>query len=887
MSLWRQVRTGVRNLLRRGTADAETAAELEHFAAEVEAENRRRGLSPADAARAARLEIGSRAAARDEVRSYGWEARAESVWADLRYALRVLGRTPVFTGVAIVVIAIGTGAVTTAYSGLNALVLRPLPGTTGGDRLVQIDRRRPDADDGIQASYAYFDHLRRGTTTFDGIAAWSKVTFAVSNGGAGIGVYGNLVSGNYFSVLGARPALGRFFAPEEDSTPLGHPVLVVSHAFWTGKLGGDSAAIGRPLLVNGHPYTLIGVAEPAFHGVFSPILVEAWVPLAMQAALRPGRDLENQIWLWTFGRLNPGVSADAGRADLTALTAQYIGAGSEPATRAGYTAIRLLPMHGLPADAQSLAVGFIGLLLGAAVLVLMIASVNVASMLSARSLARRREFAVRAALGAGRPRLLRQLLTEILLLFAAGAGGGGLLAWQATAALERIPIPGGVPMVLEISPDGRVFAFTLLLALATGLGFGTWPALRAARTDPAAQLRDGGAGTGTRRRLLNDMLIAGQLALSLVLLVTAGLFVQALVRGARLNPGFEAGGVVTAAFNTEAWGYDEARGRAFYQAIRDRLEGTPGVTAVSFTSNLPLAFATSTSWTRPDAGSEAAPDREGDPIQLSFVEPGYFAALRLPLVAGRPIDATDGAGSPPVAVINEAFARRYWPDGSAVGRTFWHWDQRVTVVGVARDAKYGSLTEALPAFAYFPVAQRWLPNQVLLVRSSTPGTALAGAVRAAVLAFDPTLPPPFLTTLREENAIVLLPQRIAATVTAVLGAAGLVLAMAGLYGVIAYSVGRRTREIGLRVALGAERRDLLRMVVAEGVRLALGGVAAGLLLAAAATRLLAGLLIEVQPLDPATFGGMAALLLGVAAIASYVPARRAAATEPMAALRVD
>ncbi|MEO8452809.1 MAG: ABC transporter permease [Gemmatimonadota bacterium] len=888
MSFWRQLTHGVRALLNRRTADQDVADEVEHYLEQASAAHVARGLTPEAARRAARLEVGSPTAVRQEVRSSGWENVVGTAFADLRYALRVLRKAPVFTAVAIVVIAVGSGAVTTIFSAMNAIVLRPLPGTTDPGRLIGLERHRPDANDGISASYEYFDYLRRNAHSLDGLAAWSKVTFAISSGGEGIAVYGNMVSGNYFSVLGVRPALGRFFTPEEDRTPLTHPVLVVSHAFWRTRLGGDSGVVGRPVTVNGLRYTIVGVAPPAFHGAFTPILIEAWVPLMMQQHLRPGRNLEHMVWLWTFGRLKEGVSRDAANRELEALTTRYIGERTEPADRSKYTAVRVSAMTGLPTDAHTMALGFIGLLLGAAALVLLIASVNVASMLSARAIARRREMAVRAALGAGRGRIVRQLLTEILVLFAAGACGGMILAWRATAGLERFTIPTDVPMAIEISPDARVFGFALAVSLITGLGFGLAPALRAAKTDINTRLRDGTAAAGSRRRLMSSTLIVGQLALSLVLLVAAGLFLRALDRGAKADTGFDPAGVATATFNTESWGYDGEKGRAFYRALRERVGAIPGVTAVSFTSNMPLAFATSNGWIELEGRAPGADGRPvGEPIQLALVGADYFAAIRLPLVAGRAITGSDDERSSRVAVVNETLAKRFWPDGSGLGRAFRFQGQGATIVGIARDAKYGSLSEEKPAFAYFAMAQEWRADQVMLVRSAAGSEPPARAIQAAVLSIDPLLPRPVITPLREANSIVLLPQRIAALVTGVLGGVGLLLATVGLYGIIAYSVSRRTREIGLRVALGADRRDVLRLIVSEGMRLAALGVVIGLVLAAAATRLLAGLLFSVSPLDGTTFVVMSVLFVGVAALASYLPVRRAAAGDPMAALRTD
>jgi predicted permease len=886
MSAWRHLTRGLRRLVHREATDREISDEVEHYVDQLAAAHIARGATPEEARRAARVEIGGVSAVGEEVRGFGWERTVGTVLADAGFALRVLRRTPVFTVIAIFVIALGSGAVTTIFSAMNAIVLRPLPGTTDAERLIGIDRRTSDDAEGISASYEYWDFLRRNSRSLSGVGAWSKATFTVAFRGEGITVYGNLASGNYFSVLGVRPALGRFFFAEEDATPMTHPVIVISHSLWSTYFASDSNVVGRTVRVSGLPCTVIGVAPPEFHGVFAPILVDAWVPLMMQQQLRPNRDLQHDLWLWTFGRLRDGVSREAAHTELVSLLRRYSDQRTEPAWRERFGAVRLTEMDGLPADAHSMALGFIALLMGASVLVLLIASVNVASMLSARAIARRREMAVRAALGAGRGRLVRQLLTEVVVLFAIGGVGGIALAYQATTALEQLTVPVDVPMVLEISPDVRVFVFALATSLLTGLVFGLAPALRAASTDLNSQLRDGASGSGTRRRLMGNALIVGQLSLSLVLLVAAGLFLRALDQGTNQDPGFDPDGVLTARINTESFGYDADQGHAFYQALRERLEAIPGVSDVALTGNMPLAFATSNGNVWPD-GQGAGVKEEGKPIQLAPVTENYFSAIKMSVVRGRAIEATDVAGAPRVAVVNETFASRFWPDGSALGHSFRYLDEPYTIVGIARDAKYSSLAEETPAFAFFSMAQAWVPNQVVLLRAAAIGESVAIAMQQAVRAIDASLPRPVVTPLREANSIVLLPQRIAAIVTGTLGLVGLLLATVGLYGIIAYSVSRRTREIGLRMALGARRADVVRLVLREGMQLAGVGVAIGVALAAAATRLLANLLFNVSPLDAMTFGAMSFLLVGVALLASYVPARRAAGADPMLALRVD
>ncbi len=810
---------------------------------------------------------------------------------DLRLAVRSLGRHPLVTAVAVVCLALGTGAVTTVFSAFNALVLRPLPGTSRAGDLVRIERTRPGADGFVSLPAAYYDAVRARSRQLDGVVAWTKGTFAVRRGPEmGTAVYANFVTGNFFGVLGVRPLVGRFFQADEDRAS-GAPVVVVSERFWRTRLGADPGAVGRDLVVNGHPFTLVGVAPGAFEGPNAPVQTDAWVPLGARGTLVPtAPSLADRAvaTLHLAGRLRPGATPEAARRELQAITAAYLAEPGEPEWLRGYGDVRVTTLRALPADARRAAAGFLGLLIGAAGLVLVIAAVNVAALLSARAVARRREMAVRAALGAGRGRLVTQLLTEILVLFGLGAAGGLAVASAATARLQRLPLPSEVPIRLELTPDLRVFAATLAACGALGLLVGLVPARRALRYDVASRLRDGAGGSSGRRGALGRALVSGQLALSLVLLVGAGLFVRAVGRGARIPRGFDAAGVVVVPVDAAAWGYSEAGARAFTGRLRDRLTALPGVTAVSAATGVPLPFRSGGDDVR--RGGPAGEGAGADvPVQLLKVEPAYFAALRIPLLAGRDLARADGPASARVAVVNQAFARRLWPearaDGDAVGRSFGYRGGRVTVVGVARDAKHASLAEPAPPLAYLPLAQHWEARQTLFVRTSGDARALAPAVLAAVHAVDADVPRPAVEPLEDAMRIGLLPQRAAALVTVALGGVGLLLAGVGLYGTIAYAASRRTREVGIRLALGASRGDVTRLILGEGARLAAAGLAAGLALAAGAGRLLSGLLLGVSPLDAATYAGTSALLAAIALVASWLPARRAAAATPTRILR--
>jgi predicted permease len=877
VSLWRQLTRGVRVLARRERADDEIDEELTHYLDQATESYLERGLSPADARRAARREVGSAVAVREQVRDHGWENVVSTLATDARFAVRMLRKSPIFTLVMVFVIALGSGAITTIFSAMNAVVLRPLPGVAEPDGLVTIRPARRDGSEAEQGSNLFYRYLRERARTLEGAAAWGRVTLTIAAHGQNSLVFANLVSGNYFEVLGVRPAIGRFFAADEDRTPRSHPVIVLSHAFWTTRLNAAAEAIGRDVLVNGQPFTVIGVAPPAFRGVYTGIPVDAWAPLMMQPALRPRSDLTNASWLWLFGRLRPGVDRGAARAELSALTDARFAESGQTETPRSVRAVTVTPLSGFPGGERGPLLGFFGVLLGAAGLVLLIAGVNVAAMLSARYTARRREMAVRAALGAGRGRLLRQLLTEILLLFMIGAAGGFVVAIAATTALEQLPLPANLPLALELSPDLRVLAFAVGISLLAGLAFGLAPALGAARKDITTRLRAESAGGGHRPSRIGRAMIVAQIALTLVLLVAAGLFARALGQGQQVDPGFDMTGVVTATLDSESWGYDEARARAFFRTLRERVEGLGTVASASYMGRLPLMAGSSIDNVMAD-GAELA-------IHYTPVDTDYFRTIGIPMIAGRTFVHADDRAAPKVAIVNETLGRRIAADGSAIGRTFRYRDAVVTIVGVARDAKYATLLETTPPFAYFPLAQIWSPAPTLLVKTTGGSERFADELRQAVMSIDPNLPPPRVVTLQRATSIVLLPQRAGALVTAGLGGVGLLLAAAGLYGILAFSASRRTREIGIRIALGAARADVLRMMVTEGMRLGAAGIAVGLALAAATTRLMQGWLFGVSPLDAQTFAGMAAVFAGVALVASYIPARRAAGADPVAALR--
>jgi predicted permease len=877
MAGWRSLLHGLRVLTHRRDADRDVDDELAHFLDEAAAEQEARGLSKDDAARAVRREAGDAVRVREQVRDGGWE-HAVSTWlADLRLAGRMLRRSPVFTLVVVAVVALGSGAVTTVFSAMNALVLRPISGVADPARLVSVRPARRDGSTDEQISYPLYRYLRESSTTLSHVAAWGRVALTISTGGSGVPVQGAMVTDTYFPALGVRPVAGRFFTPDEVRVTGSAPLLVISERLWREQLDAAPAVIGMAVTVNGHPFTIVGVAPDDFAGVYTGMVVDAWVPLTMQPQLRPRSSLEAGSWTWVFGRLAGEAAVAAAQAELS--TALEVRERSQGVRREdGYVSARLEPLTGLPGGEGRGLMSFMALLLAAAGLVLLIAGVNVASMLSARHLSRSRELAVRAALGAGRGRLVRHLLTEIALLFAAGALGGYAIAVLATAALERLPLPDNIPVTLELSPDLRVLAFALTVSLMAGLVFGLGPSLTAARKDITTRLREESAGGGMRRGRLRRILIAAQLACSLVLLVSASLFYRAFEAGRKVDVGFEREHVAVVWLEPESWGYDEARARGFYTRLAQSVATLPGVTASTTTGRLPLMLSSSV--------DEVLSGDARLRVHSAAVGAGYFETLRLPLVRGRGFAAADTRQSAPVAVVNEEMAARLWPGADPLGRTFQFREQLRTVVGVARNAKYASLDEELPPFAYFPVSQVWQPTQVLLVRV-TPGVRHERTLQDAVRALDPRLPVPKVTTMERATGIALLPQRAAATVMAALGGIGLLLAAVGLYGVMAFSTARRTREIGIRIALGATRSSVTSLVLREALTLTGAGIVVGLALAAAATRLLSRWLLNVSPFDAAAFAATTALLAATALAASYIPARRATSVDPLLSLKVE
>lgn len=813
----------------------------------------------------------------------------ETLLQDLRTAWRSLRAAPVATAVAALTIALGIGATTTIFGVGNAILLRTPSGVRQPGELVSVHRIANDGSSFHAFSYPDFRDMQRAAGVQE-LAAYIEFPASVGSGEEPVMQLGNLVSENYFRLLGVVPAAGRFFTAEEDAGAAGPRVAVLSHTTWQRRFGGDPALVGGALIVNGQPFTVVGVAEAGFQGHAAALQVDLWLPLSLHDVIRGGNFLEsrNNVGLEMLARLAPGASpAQAG----DALGAIWQG-GAESAQEERHFGVDLRAYSPVPAAARLPLAGFLGVMLVLAGLVLLIASANVANVLLARAAGRSREIAVRLALGAGRMRLVRQLVTETLVLFLAGGLGGALIALWSTRALAAIDLPIPVPLVFDFSLDLRVFAGALLVTLVTGLVFGLAPALQSTRPELVQSLKDESGVVRIGRFRLRGAFVIAQVTATTLLLVVAGLFVRALGRAGSVDLGFDPAPLHVVSFEFQAGGYDGARVQDFVERLEAVVAGMPGLEGVGSIDNLPINMGNQQSGFTIE-GRPQEPNVGQFGTDFARVTPGYLDAIGIPLVGGRNFGPTDVAEGPPVAIINERLASQAWPGEDPVGKVirFGQSDGSgppVTIIGVARNAKYRSIGEAETyPMLYLPLRQSSTSRLTMLVRAGASGGPSAAMLRAAVHDLDPNLPIVVNTPYRDILALSLLANRIAVVVAALFGVTGLVLATVGLYGVLSYMVQRRRREIGIRMALGAARREVRGLVLKDGLRLTGIGLLLGMLAALPATRLLSALLYGLSPVDPITYTTIAVLMLGTAWVACAGPIRRALRTEPLEVLRHD
>ena len=821
----------------------------------------------------------------------------DSTWQDLRYALRLFLKSPGVTASAVLALALGIGANTAIFSLVNGVLLRPLPGVQDPYHLVTLERTQ----NGRMSSAAYPDYVdyRDHNSSFVGLAAHCGTPLSF-NEGTPERLRGDLVSGNYFSVLGATPAMGRLIGPEDDDQPGAHSVAVLSHNFWLRAFGASPEVVGRGVKLNGFDFTIIGVASRDFTGTETGGSYDVWIPIKMQAQAMPrtmGRHWFNDRaagWLSLFGRLKPGVSVEQAGAELATI-AQGL-EQSYPDTNTGRR-VSVVAGLGLDSDDRAGLRSLLTILLASVMLLLLIACSNVSSLLLLRATARRREIAVKQALGATRGRLIRQLLTEGLLLSLVAGGLGLLLApWTAELILVFQQPAYGLRGV-NISPDARVLTFTAVLSFATALVFGLAPALQGSRVDLVTSLKDGAPSSGHRKSGLQSNLVIAQVALSLVLLIGAGLAVRTMRKALAMDKGFDSDNMVLMSMDLTIRGYSESKGQSFYEELIHRIDALPGVVSSSLAKTVPP-----NDWSdrlsvflpgdEPPPAVLRARDDLGLRVDANRIAPNYFRTLGVPMLAGREFDDSDRAGATFVAIINERLANQLWPGENAVGKIlsvpFWHEPRPpVQIVGVARDTKHRSLLADMPMLVYLPELQAYDGRATLVVRTTGDSKKLIPAIRGEVAALDKDLTLQAVKTMTEQIESTLWQQRTAAGLIGVFGLLALGLSAIGIYGVIAHTVAQRTREIGIRMALGAGAQAVQRMILRQGLVLALTGVVVGLAAAFALTRLMSSFLYGVSATDPLTFFISSVVLVGVAMGACLLPARRATRVDPMIALRCE
>ena len=808
---------------------------------------------------------------------------------DVRLALRLLRKQPAFTAIAVLMLAVGIGANATIFSWVNAVLLNPLPGAVRPDTLVQpvlMFRGAP------LSSFSFPDYrdIRDSARTLSGIAGRDDLPVGIVIDREAERTWGELVTSNFFDVLGIQAWRGRVLTPADDERGA-EGVVVLSHDYWVGRFGASDDVIGRRILVNSQPFTIVGVAAPEFQGGESGLRFDLWIAMGQQPAVMPGGDrleARGSRWMSLLARLAPDATINAAQSEISSimkrLVAQHQIGETLDAT--------VFPLAESQTGGVSVLRPVLLVLMAVAVIVLLIACANLAGLLLARAAARQREMAIRLSIGAGRGRLIQQLLVEGVLLAAAGAIGALVaLRWTRGMLMQFAP-PSELPIHLDVDVDARVVMFTAVSTLATVLLFALVPAFQATTSTLVLSLKDGGgSGRTFGRNRLRRGLVAAQVALSISLLVGAGLCVRSLWVARQITPGFEAEGIVLGWFDMFAAGYSAETGRSFYERALDRVRTLPGVESATLARRIPLGFGGGSSSNVTIDGYQPA-DGQAPTIAINNVGADYFRTMRVPLVSGRDVSADDRSGQPRVAVINETMARQFFPAGNAVGARFVFSstrperdDQWITIVGVARDIKQRSMTERAQPYVFLPVQQAYQSSVVLHVRTVGDPATLAGDLPRVIRELDPNVPFYNVSLLGDHTRAATFTQRLAANLLVVFGALALLLAAVGSYGVLSYLVGQRRREIGIRMAVGATRASVFRFVAVSGAWLVGIGAVLGFALAFGVGMALQSLLIGVRPFDPITYLAVLAILSGVGLGACVMPARRAATLDPLAALR--
>jgi predicted permease len=875
----------ISRIFRRGNIYSDLAEEMRLHLEERTEQLMREGMSRRQAEQAARHAFGNRTLIEERSREIWQWPTLESIWADVRYAFRQLRKSPGFTLTVLVSLALGLGANTTIFTFVNALLFLPPP-VKEPSRLVEVMQRDPKAS-GIESflplSYPGYSNLRDQNHTLSGFAAFDGDPGPVSwrNAGQGTLLHGQLVSDNFFSVAGIQPLLGRAFAPDEDRAGAARPVIVVSYSFWKQQLGADRSVVGHALTLNGTSYTIVGVAPSSFTGVLIGTNPDFWAPLAMAPVFtQDAQRLTNEsgFWLFGLGRLKPEASKAQAQADLTVLTRSLHRPDGDDVRDAA-----VYPVDLVPGPYRRYVAAFTGLLMAVVALVLVIACANAANLLLARAITRRRELAVRSSLGATRFRIVRQMLTESVLLSVAGGAAGILLTRWSIPLLLSLK-PASIPLTIEAPLDWRVFSFTLLLSLCVGILFGIVPAWRTPRFELMSALKDEAQLAGPRRSWLRDSIVSLQIAVCLVLLIGAGLCVRSLFNARSIDPGFSTHNVVLAQIDPESLGYSKQQQHLFYQQLLDRVRALPGIDSASLTSSLPLGTQRLSQPATID-GFTPPPGQPGVFVQTALVAPGFFSTMGIPILDGHDLSSTAAHPGLSQVVVNDAMAQRFWLGKNPVGQHFKVMDTGMEIVGVVKTGKYGSLNETAQPFMYRPFD--YTSQAYLVAHSSSDAQAALDEISRTVRELDPNVVPTDMESIKQYMALPLFAAHTTGVLLAAFGAVAPLLATIGLSGVVSYSVTQRTNEIGVRMALGADRFDVLKLILKQGMRLTGIGILVGLVLSFAATRALVGLLYGIKPSDPLTFAAVSLFLAAVAFLSCYFPARRAASVDPMKSLRAE
>ncbi len=881
-------------MAKRESAERELDDELRfHFDACVE-KHVRAGRSREEALRLARLEFGAADAVKEECRDARGVSLLETFVQDVRYGLRGLLRTPALTAILVLTLALGIGANTAIFSLVNAFLFRPLP-VRSPQQIVVLAIQQQGAPVGSGGfSYPEFADFRKQGEAFSDVFGIVLTSVGVHEGDSTEQAFGNYVTSGFFGALGIRPALGRFLRPDEGETP-GEPLLVVlSDGYWQRRFHGDEGVIGRQIAINGKSATIVGVAPRGFQGLYSIFETDVYLPLSAILSEEPatlfwnGRD-EHRIL--GFARLRPGETIAQAQSSLDVISGRL--ARAYPATDKWYS-VRAVPeklARPIP-YANNTFVAISGLFLILAAFVLLLACMNIENILLARGSARQREMAIRAALGAGRRRLMRQMLTETLLLAALGGAAGIVLGGWANRAASSIRLQN-IPLHLDATFDWRVFTFAAAVTLLAGIVVGVLPAARASSADVNSMLHEGGQRSflGMHRPAIRNFLVVAQVAGAVVVLVAAGLFVRSMQKVQGLDLGFDSNHLLNVTIDPHESGYADPQAVSIYRDLESKIAALPGVQSVSAASYVPFGGFP----TRAAIEIEEHLARPGEPppsVLFNRVDPSYFATMRVAVLRGRSFSDGDDEHALPVAIVNQTMARRLWPHDDPVGKRFqMNGDRgtRLEIVGVVADGKYQTVNEDPQPFIYLPLAQNFVARRTLHIRSDLAPESLIAAVKGAIASAAPGLSVGDIQTMQHllAGALGFFAFRLVAALGTILGTIGLVLGVVGVYGVVSFAAVQRTREIGIRMALGANAKDVLALVWRHGIRLVLAGVAGGLVGAWALTRSMAHFLAGVSATDSVTYISVAGLLLAAGWVACWIPARRAMRVDPMVALRCE